>query len=188
MCWCICMTPNHCKRLTKPLPQNFSFKTRPSWEKLFISSGHGGGLNFPLSSSPTPPSSLCFKNFLFHGTFSLLASLLYSSVHNSNSLAFQLKLHVAFSRILIHLQGFWVKNLSHKHIKRKVNCVERFLCCIRHGSTFFCSISLWNQRRGSESDEAAAFLNHNTIILINSSCTTTPEEKEKPTWNTKQVS
>jgi len=81
MCWCVCMTPNHWKRLTKPLPQNFSFKTKPSWEKIFISSGHGGGLNFPFSSSPTPLSISLLQNFLFHASFHLLASLLYISLH-----------------------------------------------------------------------------------------------------------
>ncbi|KAL9317075.1 hypothetical protein ACSQ67_013592 [Phaseolus vulgaris] len=56
----------------------------------------------------------------------------------------------------------------------------------RHGHIIFLSITLWIQRRRSEPDEAAAFLD--TIFLNNSSCTTTPEEKEKPAWNTMQVS
>lgn len=65
------------------------------------------------------------------------------------------------------------------YIRLDLNC---------YGCIIFLSITFWIQRRGSESDESTTAFFATIFINCNSSCCTSSEEKEKPTWNTKQVS
>lgn len=65
MCWCICMTPNQWKRLRNPLPQNFSFISKPKLGENIHIKWPWGWIEFPFFFL----SYLCFTTFFFMEVF-----------------------------------------------------------------------------------------------------------------------
>lgn len=59
-----------------------------------------------------------------------------------------------------------------------------FFFNLKDGCIVFVGAGFWNRRRRTKPDETTTFFN----IINTSTSRSTPEEKEKPTWNTKQVS